>query len=80
MANIVKSITLGSGIVKSFYGVSFGRAAFARGFYGVHQTMEVYWEPAGYSRPSRDWLSRIWADRASMDGCIRGYMAATRVA
>lgn len=77
----MKSITLGSGIVKSFYGASFGRAAFATAvFMAFIRAMEVYWEPAGYSRPSRDWLSRIWADRASMDGCIRGYMAATRVA
>ena len=39
--------------------------------------MEVYWDPAGYSRPSRLWFSRICSEMRSMAGAIRGYIVST---
>ena len=39
--------------------------------------MEVYWDPDGYSSPSRLWFSRICAAMESMAGAIRGYIVST---
>ena len=36
--------------------------------------MEVYWDPDGYSSPSRLWCSRICAAMESMAGAINGYI------
>ena len=39
--------------------------------------VEVYWDPEGYSNPSRLWCSRICAAMESMAGAISGYMVST---
>ena len=54
------------------------RRAFARAVLTAFmRAVEVYWEPAGYVRPSNDCPVMICSERESMAGCIRGYMAET---
>ena len=41
------------------------------------RAMDVYWELAGYSMPSKDWEAQICSARESMAGCMSGYMMMT---
>ena len=63
-------------VIKKFE-IYFADALESAVFTADTSAMEVYWDPAGYSRPSRLWFSRICSEMRSMAGAIRGYIVST---